>query len=272
MPSTRRQLALQLAAVLLVLSFAWPYYLVVDRPLDWPVVVAAIGATALVFATVSRQPWWWRLIHAGFAPLAWLVSGLEVDPGWFLLAFILMLLIYRGAVTEQVPLYLSNRATAATLAGLLPAERPSRLIDLGAGVGSLLRPLSELRPQCELIGVENAPLTWLIGRLRTASLARCQWRWGDLWQADLAGCDVVYAFLSPAPMASLAAKCALELPEGALLVSNSFAIPGIDPWQTLAVANDEGRALYCYRKQDLQPILTVATSEPEGDNPDTPSA
>ena len=36
----------------------------------------AIGAVALLAAWVTRQPWWWRLIHAAFAPLAAAVATL----------------------------------------------------------------------------------------------------------------------------------------------------------------------------------------------------
>jgi hypothetical protein len=111
-----RQLALQFAAVMAVLSLAWPYYGVKDEPLPWPEVSAAIGITALLLASFTRQPWWWRLIHGAFAPLAWAVALLEIDPGWFLLAALILMLVYRGALSGQIPLYLSNRETARTLA------------------------------------------------------------------------------------------------------------------------------------------------------------
>ena len=134
MPASSRQLALQFAAVLLVLSLAWPYYGMKAELLPWDQVALAIGATALVFATLSRQAWWWRLIHALFMPAIWLTHQLAIDPGWFLLAFILLLLVYRGALSGQVPLYLSNRATVAALDELLGEEEAARFLDLGAGL------------------------------------------------------------------------------------------------------------------------------------------
>lgn len=146
MPASSRQLALQFAAVLLVLSLAWPYYGMKAELLPWDQVALAIGGTALVFATLSRQAWWWRLIHACFAPLAWAVAQLDITPGWFLLAFVLMLLVYRGAVSGQVPLYLSNRETAAALADLARERGSRRILDLGAGIGSLQAPLARALP------------------------------------------------------------------------------------------------------------------------------
>lgn len=55
-----RQLALQLAAAFAVLSLAWPYFLIRNEPLPWLATALAIGAVALLAASVTRQPWWWR--------------------------------------------------------------------------------------------------------------------------------------------------------------------------------------------------------------------
>lgn len=242
-----RQLAVQCAAAFVVLSLAWPYFIIRNEPLPWPATALAIGACALLIASLTRQPWWWRLIHALFAPLAAGVAALAIDPGWFLLAFVLMLLVYRGAISGQIPLFLSNAATAAALAKLVPAGSGQRFIDLGAGLGSVTRTLAKARPELQVSGVENAPATWLIGYLRTRGLANCTWNWGDLWRTDLARYEVAYAFLSPAPMAALWAKAQREMPPGSLLVSNSFPVPGRDADATIAVDDARQTRLYCYR-------------------------
>ena len=243
-----RQLAVQLAALLAVLSLAWPYYGLRNAPIPWPETALAIGALALLIATLTRQPWWWRVIHALFAPLAWAVAELAIDPGWFLLLAVLLLLVYRGALSGQVPLYLSNADTAAALAELT-ADRPQlRFLDLGAGIGSVLRPLAIARPDATLTGIENAPATWLAGRLRTAGLANCTWRWGDIWQARLAEHDVVYAFLSPAPMPALWEKVKTEMRPGSLFISNSFAVPDIEASAIVDVGDPRQTRLYCYQR------------------------
>ena len=242
-----RQLAVQCAAAFVVLSLAWPYFIIRNEPLPWPATAFAIGTGALLIASLTRQPWWWRLIHALFAPLAAGVAALAIDPGWFLLAFVSMLLVYRGAITGQIPLFLSNAATATALAELAPKGAGLRFIDLGAGLGSVTRPLAKARPELHVDGVENAPATWLIGYLRTRGLANCSWRWGDLWRTDLAHYDVAYAFLSPAPMAALWAKVQREMRPGGLFVSNSFPVPGCDADTIIAVDDARQTRLYCYR-------------------------
>jgi hypothetical protein len=233
-----RQLALQGAAVILVLSIAWPYYGFQAAAMPWRETSLAIGAAALLFATLSRQPWWWRVMHTAFMPLVWFTHNLAIDPGWFLLAAILLLLIYRGALTGQVPLYLSNRQTVAALAELLTERGPTRFLDLGAGIGSTTVPLA---------GYENAPLTWLAGFLLSRGRPNVSWRCKDLWQADLGDYDVVYAFLSPAPMPRLWEKVSAEMKPGSLFVSNSFPVPGRAPDRMIEVDCTPPRPLYCYQ-------------------------
>ncbi len=245
----RRQLALQGAAAFAVLSLAWPYFLLHGTPLPWPHTALAIGAAAFLLASLTRQTWWWRLIHTLFAPLAWAVSTLHIAPTWFLAAFLLLLLVYRGALAGQIPLYLSNKASVAALAELLPDTPGLRFIDLGAGLASVIAPLSRKRPHVNFSGIENAPASWLIGKLRCAARGNCLWRWGDLWQTDLGGYDIVYAFLSPAPMPALWEKVQREMRPGSLFVSNSFAVPGITPSEVVRVGKHGEMRLFCYRKE-----------------------
>lgn len=242
-----RQFALQGAAVILVLSLAWPYYGVAGGTLPWQQTSLLIGAVALAIATLTRQPWWWRAIHALFMPAVWFTYTLAIPPGWFLLAFVLLLLVYRGALSGQIPLYLSNPATVAALDELIGEHESGRFLDLGAGLGSTVIPLADRWPDRHFTGVENAPLTWLGGRLLSVGRPNLDWRYGDLWQTPLAGYDLVYAFLSPAPMPELWQKVSREMAPGSLFVSNSFAVPGVAPDEVIEVPCAPPRTLYCYR-------------------------
>lgn len=244
----QRQFALQGAAVILVLSLAWPYFGWQVGAIPWLETSLAIGGVAFIFATLSRQPWWWRVMHAGFMPLIWLTQGLNIEPRWFLLAFVLLLLVYRGALSGQVPLYLSNRQTVQALADLLAERGPGRFLDLGSGLGSTTVPLADHLPDSHFTGYENAPLTWLVGRVLSLGRPNIQWRWDDLWQAKLGDYDVVYAFLSPAPMEKLWHKVEAEMAPGSLFISNTFPVPGRAPDRVIEVDCTPPRPLYCYQR------------------------
>ncbi len=242
-----RAFAVQAAAAITVLSLAWPYFGLRGEALPWPQTALAFGAVALLIACLTRQPWWWRVMHALFAPLAWLVAGLAIDPGWFLLAAILMLLVYRGAVSGQIPLYLSSVATASAIAEITQDRPGMRFLDLGAGLGSIVARLAKARPDARVSGVENAPATWLVGYLRTWRRLNCIWRWGDIWQTKLGDYDVVYAFLSPAAMPALWAKVKSEMRPGSLFISNSFPVQAAQADAVVEVNDTRQTRLYCYR-------------------------
>lgn len=212
-----------------------------------PLVVAGTqGLFAAVFSLILRGPAWWLPIHFSFIPLAVLARGLQLDPAWYLGGFLLLLAIFWRTDQSRVPLYLSNAKTAAAVAALLPPG-PCKVVDLGCGDGALLRTLARSRPDCRFIGVEHAPLPWVWARIAAAGLHNCEIRHGNFWRLPLGQFDVVYAFLSPAPMPELWTKARQEMPPSALLVSNSFPVPNANAENTIAVADRRTTQLYCYR-------------------------
>jgi hypothetical protein len=242
-----RQFALQCAAVLIVLGLAWPYCLFRQQAFPWFESSFLIGTLAFLLACLSHQYWWWRLMHALFAPALAFFSTLKLAPEWYLLAFILSFLVYRGALTSRVPLYLSSRKTIETLSGLLAREPARNFIDLGAGAGGLARALAQEHRGLQVHGVENSLLPWFIGFLRTRGQPNCHLSLGSFWDVPLAGYEFVYAFLSPAPMARLWLKLKREMPAGALFISNGFCVPGVEAEARIEVDDARKTRLYCYR-------------------------
>ncbi|MEW5786855.1 MAG: methyltransferase type 12 [Pseudomonadota bacterium] len=202
-----------------------------------------IGLVAAGLAVAWRLPIWWRYINLAFVPLLWLGLQAEFDAGWFLAGFLLLALTSLGAVVTRVPLYLSSPEAAAVLAARIP--QGGSLCDLGCGLGGPLARISRLRPDVTLAGVEAAPLNWLVARLRLTG--RAQIRLGSLWDTDLSGHDVVYAYLSPAPMKRLWDKARAEMKPGSLFVSNSFPVPGVSFDEELEL-HDRSKARLLFRR------------------------
>lgn len=217
-----------------------------------PLIAAAMqGICAALASAKLGAPKWWLAIHLCFLPAALWVGrvgrDLGIDPSWYLACFALLLLVFWRTDKSQVPLYLSNAATAEALAALLP-DAPCRVADLGCGDGRLLRKLAARRPDCTFVGIEHAPLPWLWARLASANRPNLTIRYGNFWRLRLDPFDLVYAFLSPVPMPRLMAKAQAEMRSCTLLVCNSFAVPGVKPGFSIEVGDRRATILYCYRR------------------------
>jgi len=234
------------AGLVAMLLFGLAQFSQVDF-LQAPLLLALLqGGLAAIIAQRQRAPRWWMIIHIVFLPLVVFVHGLNIAPGWFLAAFVLLLLVFWRTDRSRVPLYLTNTPTAEALQKLLPAT-PCEVIDLGCGDGGLLRQLARKRPDCRFSGIEHAPLIWLLAVLRTLRQPNLTIRYGNFWNEPLDAYAVVYAFLSPAPMPRLWVKACAEMTPVALLVSNSFAVDGVEPEATIAVEDHRETRLYLYR-------------------------
>ena len=205
------------------------------------------GLCAAVFSMALRGARWWLPIHLVFLPGVVLVSGLHLASGWFLAAFLILMLIYWSTFLSRVPLYLSSAATAQALLELIPVDAGWRVADAGCGTGSLLARLARSRPASHFVGVEIAPLPWLMAWLRMRQRTNAQVCRTSFWQWSFAGQDMVYVFLSPVPMARIWEKACAEMAPGTMLVSNSFAIPQVSPERIIQVPDRRQTCLYLYR-------------------------
>ena len=231
---TRLPILRALLAQLLALLIVWLLLLglVGAAGMRPSLVVAALAQgclAALIGARLGLSAWW-LVINLVFVPGLVLIRDFDI-PGWLPLgAFTVLLLLNWNAFTERVPLYLTGREAERQLRArlaMLPAG--FRYIDLGSGLAGTLSRLARDFPSAQFIGVETAPLTFTLSWLRCLPRRNCHIRLLSLWRVDLAEFDVVYCFLSPAPMPALWGKARAEMRPGALLISNSFAVPGIEP-------------------------------------------
>jgi hypothetical protein len=217
-----RALAAQGVGLALVAAYVrtWP------GVIDLTTALLCMGGAAAALGWLWRLPWWWVPIQVA---LPWAVASqaaAERPPGIYLAALVAALLLFGGGVWTRVPLYNSNRAAWHELLALIPDRPGVRFVDLGAGLAGPLAYLARQRPDACFVGVEASPLVWWLAWLRTLPVRRnCRVRWGSLWSEPLGSADVVYAFLSPAPMPALWEKARQEMRSGSVLISNTFTIP-----------------------------------------------
>ena len=211
-----------------------------------PALLIMQGVLAATLGACLRLPAWWVPLNFLFIPAAVAVHEWDLPPALFLVGFVVLSLVFWTTFRTRVPLYLSSREAGEKLAELVPQATGVRVLDLGCGFGGLLGQLAGLRPGARLEGVEVAPLPALVAWLRLRRLPQCRVRRADLWRLDLSHYDVVYAFLSPAPMAALWEKVRREMRPDTLFISNCFAVPGVDPDRAVPLPGRDAR-LYVWR-------------------------
>jgi hypothetical protein len=130
---------------------------------------------------------------------------------------------------------------------LLPQKPGVKFVDIGSGLGGLILHLDLCRADCDFIGIEVAPLPWLISWLRALiSRRRCRFLLGNYNRLDFSHYDVVFAYLSPAVMSAVWEKARAEMRPETLFISYEFPIAGRNPDSTIRPCATSGE-LYCWR-------------------------
>jgi len=214
------------------------------RGLFWTaVVMQSLGAA--VVTKLFGLPVWWIWIGLGFPAAMALALNVGGLPAWpFGVGFVVLYLFFSNTARDRVPLYLTNRATTEALLSLMRQRGAKRFTDLGSGLGGVVRALDGEGRRAQ--GVETAPMVWLLSTILSKLQRRGRIVRQDIWTADIASEDVVYAFLSPEPMPALFEKAKREMKPGSLLVSNSFAVPGVEPAEIWELSDGRRTRLYLY--------------------------
>ncbi|GAB6069583.1 hypothetical protein JCM30760_06800 [Thiomicrorhabdus hydrogeniphila] len=204
---------------------------------------------ATIAATISCKlglPCWWRWIQF-LLPIGLYIGVLiDFNPLWALVLFVLIWLIFANTLKERVPLYLTNQTTREALKTLVKRSRNIRFLDLGCGLGGNVAFMSQQKAVVESHGVETAPLPYIVSKWITMFRGGQTYAM-DIWKTELAYYDLVYAFLSPEPMPKLWQKVKDEMLPGSTFVSNSFAVPEVEPSEIWELSDERKTILYIYR-------------------------
>ncbi len=229
-----------------ILSYLTPVYFSL-QPVWWQLALVQ-GCIAALLSYFLQQPAWWPPLHFMFFPAILLAQQASVPTGFYLAAFLTLVLFYWSTFRTRVPLYLSDSKAWQAVASLLPQTQSFRFIDVGSGLGDVPFYLEPRFPEGHFYGTEIAPAPWLISRVR-AWFRRSQviFMRRDYTAIDLAGFDVVFAFLSPAVMPELWAQARAQMQKGSLFISLSFGVQSQQPDHEITLAEGARHTLYAWR-------------------------
>ena len=170
------------------------------------------------------------------------------------LSLLVMLSIVIGAVRTGISPMPSSRAAIKQLLAFVPDEGSGPIFELGSGWGTLAIPLARAHPQRLVICYELSTIPWLVSllRARLSGVANLEIRRGDFFEADLSEAEAVVCYLYPGGMTRLKQKLEQELSGEAMVLSNTFAVPGWKPHQRVKLDDLYRTPVYCYTRSDHQ--------------------
>ena len=138
----------------------------------------------------------------------------------------------------------------AILPPRLPTMDRGRIYELGSGWGGLSRALADRFPGQKVVGIELSPLPFLLARAHNmvAPKQNLTLQFGNFLNADISDAALVVCYLSPDVLAKLRLKLERELASDALVLSNTFRIPGWKPAATGAAPDMYRSPIYLYER------------------------
>jgi trans-aconitate methyltransferase len=160
--------------------------------------------------------------------------------------FIVASLVFWTVKNGISPMPTAPRAKHAIIS-VLPAVNGS-VYELGSGWGTLVFPLADHYPNCQVTGIESSPIPYWVSRLQQLfySYPNLAIERADFFHYDLSGAQLIVCYLYPEAMRQLKYKFQKELQPGAWVVSNTFAIPGWIPEKVVTLDDLYHTKVYLY--------------------------
>ncbi len=158
-------------------------------------------------------------------------------------------IFYTTLVSGISPMPTSRSVKNILLKLLATHQAGNKVYELGSGWGTLVFPIAREFPHHQVTGLERSPIPYLYSQLVNRILQRKNITFihTNFFNQSFAETDTVVCYLCTGLMSRLKEKLEKELAVGALVVSNTFAVPGWKPIEVI-IANDMFRSkVYVYR-------------------------
>lgn len=147
-----------------------------------------------------------------------------------------------------VPYVPSKQKVARKMIEVARLKAKETVFDLGCGDGRLLME-AEKRAGVRAEGFEIAPLVYLLALARKLLFqSKVKIHFKNMFRANLRKANVIFCYLLPNVMPSLAEKIKKECKHGTRIVSNTFHIADLKPYQVFKKDPTKGLpTIYVYK-------------------------
>jgi len=142
-----------------------------------------------------------------------------------------------------------KRAMIKLLSGRLERNGSYKIAELGSGWGGLSFALAKHFPKSSVTGYDLSPVPYRFSRLRQMlSRKDVRFECRDFLDLDLEEFDIIVCYLYPGIMPALQDKFDKELKDGALVISNAFALPDWTPVEKTKTGRLPPVPVFLYKK------------------------
>jgi hypothetical protein len=112
------------------------------------------------------------------------------------------------------------------------------ILELGSGWGTLAIAAAKAVPDAEVIGYEISPIPLFFSKLRASfGCPNASFKSTDLFKEDFSKADFILTYLTMPHMERLKPKFEAELKLGAIVICNTFPVPGWKPYLEETIQN-----------------------------------
>ena len=157
-------------------------------------------------------------------------------------------IVYSTLKNGIPPLPTAPRAKRMMLQVLDEYKPSGRIMELGSGWGTLAIAVARAFPACRITGYENAITPFLFSKCIQYTYRNDNLRlhYGDFFTVPLGQVDIVVCYLCGEVMPTLRTKLERELKPGAIVITNTFAVPGWEAQQIDQVDDFFRTKIYVY--------------------------
>jgi hypothetical protein len=144
----------------------------------------------------------------------------------------------------------SSAKAVRAICSLLTKYRPKgTVVELGSGWGTLATFIAAEFPGCTVTGMELSPVPFVFSCMvsRILQLPNCRIVRKNFFEASLEDTEVIVCYLCTPLMSRLRLKFERECAAGTLIISNTFAVTGWEPVETVTLDDMFGTKIYLYQ-------------------------
>lgn len=175
------------------------------------------------------------------------------EPGWIAwLLTVLALMVIASVAYWSVRLGITPTPTSVkvqrSLGEVLPAKVRGTVYELGCGWGTLLLKLAKHYPDNRIVGYERSTVPFLIARAMTWRQANITVYRKNFFASELDNAGLITTYLYPGAMQTLSGFLDQALPDGCVVISHTFRLPGWTCVREIRVRDLYRTSVFVYRK------------------------